>query len=96
MNWNELLWKAVKETSRADVARKLGVSRTSVSLLLANKYPGTIVHMVRRINTVFAHEATHICPRTGVTITRDLSFTRNLLQKHFRRQNGAYRIICNP
>ncbi|MDI3325602.1 hypothetical protein QKW35_14585 [Pontibacterium granulatum] len=37
--WIEQLARAVGETSRAAVAKRLKISRTSVSLLLANKYP---------------------------------------------------------
>lgn len=71
MSWQKLLWQAVNETNRATVARKLGVSRTSVSLLLANRYPGDTRHMARRINTILAQEPTHTCQLTGrkVTIT---------------------------
>jgi hypothetical protein len=37
--WIQLLANAVEGSSRAEVARRLGVSRTSVSLLLINNYP---------------------------------------------------------
>lgn len=69
LTWNALLWQEVKATSRAEAARKLGISRTSVSLLLANKYPGGTANMARRINTILAPAMKHVCPHTGEEIT---------------------------
>ena len=37
--WISALARAVEQSSKAAVAKRIGISRTSVSLLLANKYP---------------------------------------------------------
>ena len=61
-----ILQAAVDETgNKAEVARRLGVSRTSVSLLLSGKYPGDTANMYRRINTLLAPERTCPCPYIG-------------------------------
>lgn len=69
MNWQTLLQREVSATSCAEAARKLGISRTSVSLLVAGKYPGDTRRMARRVNTLLAPERTHTCPHTGEEIT---------------------------
>ena len=69
MNWLELLQQAVAATSRAEAARALSISRSSVSLLLSGKYPGKTASMARRVNTVFAPLRTQVCPHTGETLT---------------------------
>lgn len=48
-SWQNLLDKACKETSCAQVARELGVSRTVISLLKNGKYGSETAHMAKRI-----------------------------------------------
>ena len=57
-----LLASAVKESSRAKVAERLGVSRTSVSLLLSNKYIGGTEQMQARVLDVLGDVK---CPVLG-------------------------------
>jgi hypothetical protein len=61
-DWLALLTQAVQDSSRSAVARELGVSRPSVSLLLAGKYPGNPNRMAARIVERFARVD---CPHTG-------------------------------
>lgn len=69
MSWQALLRQEVAASSCAAAARKFGVSRTSVSLLLAGKYPGDVRRMARRISTLLAPEREVECPYTGGKIT---------------------------
>lgn len=48
-DWRTILEQAAAGSSRAQVARELGVSRTAVSLLLAGKYPGSTDRMAARV-----------------------------------------------
>lgn len=48
-SWKPLLQAAVAETSIAEVARRLGVARSSLSLLLHDRYPGGTEKMAKRI-----------------------------------------------
>lgn len=64
--WLELLATSVTQTSCADVARRLGVSRTAVSLCLSGKYPGNTRRMAER---VLATLGGHICPLSGQRVS---------------------------
>ena len=59
--WMHLLDRAVAATSVADVARRLGVARSSLSLLINGKYPGGTDNMVARVMDVLAEP----CPVYG-------------------------------
>ena len=59
--WMHLLGRAVAATSVADVARRLGVARSSVSLLINGKYPGGTDNMAARVMDVLAEP----CPVYG-------------------------------
>lgn len=58
-DWHAILAQAVSTSSRAQVARDLGVSRTAVSLILAGKYPGQTNRMAARIMDRYGRVA---CP----------------------------------
>lgn len=53
MPWHKLLDSAIAGSSKAAVARSLGVSRTAISLLASGKYPGGTDAMAKRIEDVF-------------------------------------------
>ncbi|ADP87628.1 helix-turn-helix domain-containing protein [Nitratidesulfovibrio vulgaris] len=65
-DWLALLHKAVEGRTKAAVARELGVSRPSVSLLLAGRYPGRTDHMAARVLAVYGRIA---CPHLSADIT---------------------------
>ena len=65
-DWLTLLSEAVNASSRSAVARELGVSRPSVSLLLNGSYPGKTDRMAAR---VIARYARMDCPHTGKSVT---------------------------
>ena len=73
--WMHLLDRAVAATSVADVARRLGVARSSLSLLINGKYPGSTSNMAARVMDVLAEP----CPvygggRTSESCARRRSF----------------------
>lgn len=67
MTWFEQLKRAVDESSCADVARRIGVSRSAISLLVNNKYQGDTSRMAVRIKEYFSRV---ICPESGLQISR--------------------------
>lgn len=65
--WRQLLADAVAADGCAAVARRLEVSRTSISLLHAGKYPGDERYMAQRIMDYFGRVT---CPYMGREILR--------------------------
>uniref|UniRef100_B8DK77 Regulatory protein, LacI n=1 Tax=Nitratidesulfovibrio vulgaris (strain DSM 19637 / Miyazaki F) TaxID=883 RepID=B8DK77_NITV9 len=65
-DWLELLRHAAADRTKAAVARELGVSRPSVSLLLAGRYPGRTDRMAQRILETYGRVA---CPFLGRELT---------------------------
>ncbi|MEG2173845.1 MAG: hypothetical protein RRY29_11410 [Desulfovibrionaceae bacterium] len=66
LHWLMLLAQAVEASSCAEVARSLGVSRSTVSLCLTGKYPGGTTRMEQRVLTVLGG---HTCPQTGQKVS---------------------------
>jgi len=65
-DWLTLLTEAVAATNITAVAVKLDVSRTTISLVLANKYPARTDKIEERVLDTYAR---HTCTHTGVEIT---------------------------
>lgn len=65
-NWMELLQHAVAETSITRVAEQLEISRTSVSLALAGKYPAKTDKIAAKVLDVYARLT---CPHTTIEIS---------------------------
>lgn len=70
--WMQLLDRAVTATSVAEVARRLGVARSSLSLLINGKYPGGTSKMAGRIMDVLAEP----CPVYGGPRTSEACASR--------------------
>ncbi|MEX3688887.1 hypothetical protein AB3X91_30770 [Paraburkholderia sp. BR14263] len=64
-DWLDLLREAVSVSSQAHTARRLGVSRTTVSLVLAHKYPGKTDRVAARVLREFGQVK---CTHTGQSI----------------------------
>jgi hypothetical protein len=69
MTWLDLLATAICENPRgiAGVAEQLGVSRTTMSLVVAGKYPAKTDRIAARVLDTYARIA---CPHLGITITQ--------------------------
>lgn len=71
MQWLEILRQAVEDNPRgiAGVADQMGkgVSRTALSLVLANKYPAKTDRIAARVLDTFARIS---CPHLGETVTQ--------------------------
>ena len=63
--WRTLLEHAVAASSVTDVARRLGVARSSLSLLLNGKYPGGTDKMAERVMATLAVCPVYLGPRSG-------------------------------
>lgn len=53
MTWLQILEAECKRSSKAEVARQLGLSRTTVSLVLAGKYQAGTTHIERLVREKF-------------------------------------------
>lgn len=68
-DWLDLLRAAVAATSMAAVAERTGLSRTTVSLVLAGKYPAKTLDAVeRKVRDSFE---LRLCPHLGQTLDGD-------------------------
>lgn len=65
-DWKALLDDAVEKTSITAVALKLDVSRTTISLVLGNKYPAKTDKIAAKVLDVYARL---ICPHTCAEIS---------------------------
>ncbi len=65
MTWMDLLINAVNASSKAKVAETIGVSRTTVSLIVNNKYPASTEHVAQMVLSVYGHIT---CPHFGAKI----------------------------
>ncbi|WP_417345750.1 hypothetical protein [Ferrimonas sp.] len=68
--WLEALRKEVGRSSQAKVAKLLGVSPATVSLVLAEKYPGDVDRIARKVEGLLMKISVH-CPVLG-EITQDI------------------------
>ncbi|MDH3976443.1 MAG: helix-turn-helix domain-containing protein [Deltaproteobacteria bacterium] len=64
MEWLELLNKAVNASSQAEVSRKLGVSSTTISLVLKGKYGASTDAIEKKVREVYGNESVD-CPVMG-------------------------------
>ena len=69
MTWRDLLESAVAAKGQAAVARELGYSATTLSLLRRDKYPGGTARIVAQVMTVYGEVA---CPFLGRSISAEL------------------------
>ncbi len=68
-DWIDLLRAAVAATSAAAVAKRINLSRTTISLLLTGKYPAKTLDAVeRKVRDAF--ETRH-CPHLNTVLTGD-------------------------
>lgn len=67
-DWLALLRAEVAASSLAAVAERIGASRTTVSLLLAGKYPAKTDAVERKVRDAF--EVRH-CPHLNAVLTGD-------------------------
>jgi len=65
-DWVTLLREAVDDKTITAVAAELDVSRTTISLVLANKYPAKIDKVCARVLNAYARLT---CPHTGIEIS---------------------------
>ncbi|AOJ10575.1 helix-turn-helix domain-containing protein [Burkholderia mayonis] len=64
--WLTLLRSAVAASTQTDVARKLDLSRTTISLVLSGKYPGKTDRVAARVLRVFGQVK---CKHTAELVT---------------------------
>jgi len=66
MDWLTLLRAKVAASSNQAVADELDVSRTTISLVLADKYPAKTDKIAAKVTGLYARIT---CPHTGIEIT---------------------------
>jgi len=65
-DWLALLAAEAARTSIAATGRRLGYSRTSISLALAGKYPGRTDKLAAKVLATLGHR---VCPHLGREVT---------------------------
>ena len=74
MNWSALLQQAVDRHKRCKQGApdKLDISRTTVSLVLAGKYPAKTGKITAKVISLYArHSYSHICKKTAyISVSR--------------------------
>jgi hypothetical protein len=65
MTWRDLLESKIKDKGQAAVARELGYSATTLSLVRRNKYPGSTDRVEERVAQLYGEVQ---CPFLGQTI----------------------------
>lgn len=68
-DWLTALRDACAARSQAAVAREVGVSRTTVSLVLSGRYPADHAAVAQRVRDTLMGDAPVACPGLGETIT---------------------------
>lgn len=63
--WVEILRKEVGQKGPKQVAHELGVSRTTVDLVCAGKYPGSTRRVEERIKAIYGESGTIHCSILG-------------------------------
>jgi hypothetical protein len=62
MSWLELLSQAVAQSSRTEVADRLGYSRTAISLVLSGQYMAKTDRLAQRVVAVYQQvPCPHLC-----------------------------------
>lgn len=64
MNWLDLLQTKCEQLSRKQVISDLGISKTTLSQLLNNKYPGDLAAMEQKVTTKYGGLTVN-CPVLG-------------------------------
>ncbi len=63
--WLEILRQRAEMVGRAEVARELGVSAATISLLLSGKYPASTEQMEARVMKMYGRGGKVVCPVLG-------------------------------
>lgn len=63
--WIEILRQRAELVGRAEVARELGVSAATISLLLSGKYPASTEQMEARVMKMYGRGGKIVCPVLG-------------------------------
>ena len=64
--WMKLLTEAVARSNKTKVALELGVSRTTISLVMSGNYPASTDKIAERVLNTYGRV---VCPFLGVEIT---------------------------
>ena len=81
MTWLEILHTQVQAKSQSQVARELGVSRSTVSLCLSGKYGGGTGNIERRVLNIYRHAGLVTCPILGQITPEDCADNHSQAKK---------------
>ena len=63
--WLEILRRQADTRGRAVVARELGISSSTISLVLSDKYPATTDAIEARVMAIYGNNGKVACPAMG-------------------------------
>lgn len=66
MNWRTILEQRVAQAEHAaEVARELGIAPSTLSLVLADKYPASTASIERKVLKIYGRDGLVQCPQLG-------------------------------
>lgn len=63
--WIAILQRHAEMKGRSAVARELGVSPSTISLILSDKYPASTAHIEKRVVSMYGNSGKVNCPQLG-------------------------------
>lgn len=91
--WLQLVREAVGSTNRAAVASRLGYSRTTISLVVAGKYPGRIDKIAKKAIEVLEPPVTVACPHLSeeIPVEQCIQFAQRKVPTHNPQKMAHWR-----
>ncbi|MDA8085915.1 MAG: helix-turn-helix transcriptional regulator [Nitrospiraceae bacterium] len=65
MLWQELLKREAEDKGQAQVAKELGVNKSTISLVLSGKYPAGTEKIEERVMNIYGNNGQVSCPGRG-------------------------------
>jgi hypothetical protein len=88
MSWLEILGRRVEEKGNRIAARELGVSPSTVSLVMAGKYGASTSNIEARVMAIYGRGGKVECPELGEIDAAECAETHERARKFGRRATG--------
>jgi hypothetical protein len=89
MSWIEILKQQVKDKGPRQVARELGVSHSTLSVVCAGKYNASTAKIEKRVSKIYGKDGKVDCPVLGVISPEKCADNWNKAKK-------LHRLVSNP
>ncbi len=89
MSWIEILKQQVKDKGPRQVARELGVSHSTLSLVASGKYNASTEKIEKRVSNIYGKDGVVDCPILGRIEPVDCA-------GHWEKAKKLHRLVSNP